>query len=71
MRGGGANRGLAGFRTSWDQNPTTAVLRRASFVRQDLQQEAAKRINPVAVDRQVAASLNHHFDGMFLLTNAR
>jgi hypothetical protein len=54
-----------------EQNPTIAVLRRASFVRQDLRQEAAKRINRVTVARQATASLNHLFDGMFLLTNAR
>jgi hypothetical protein len=53
-----------------DQHPTIAVLRRASFVRQDLRQEAAKRINRVTVARQ-AARLNHLFGGMFLLTNAR
>jgi hypothetical protein len=48
-----------------------AVLRRASFVRHDLRQEAGKRINRVTVARQAAASLNRLFDGMFLLTNAR
>jgi hypothetical protein len=56
---------LAGTKSN---NP---VLRRASFVRQDLRQEAAKRINRVTVARQATASLNHLFDGMFLLTNAR
>jgi hypothetical protein len=69
MRGCGANRGLAGFRTS--RGSKSAVLRRASFIRQDLRQEATKRINRVTLAGQVTASLNHHFDGMFLLTNAR
>jgi len=30
-----------------------------------------ERINRVTVARQATASLNHLFDGMFLLTNAR
>jgi hypothetical protein len=70
MPGGATNRGLAGFeaRVSASNDP---VLRRASFVRQDLRQEAAKRIGRVTVARQATASLNHLFDGMFLLTNAR
>jgi hypothetical protein len=70
MPGGATNRGLAGFepRGSASNDP---VLRRASFVRQDLRQEAAKRIGRVTVARQATASLNHLFDGMFLLTNAR
>jgi hypothetical protein len=71
VRGGEANRGLAGFLTSRDRNPTIAVLRRASFVCQGLWQDAAERINRVTVARQATASLNHLFDGMFLLTNAR
>ncbi|PZR85520.1 MAG: hypothetical protein DLM68_10940 [Hyphomicrobiales bacterium] len=48
-----------------------SVLRRASFVRQGLRQDAAERINRVTVARQATASLKRLFDGMILLTNAR
>jgi hypothetical protein len=45
VRGGGANRNLAGSELRRIKIQTIAVLRRASFVRQDLRQEAVERIN--------------------------
>jgi hypothetical protein len=56
---------LAGTKSN-DRYPSSRKLRSPRFAAR-----GGKRINRVTVARQATASLNHLFDGMFLLTNAR